>query len=172
VDAVDQIVGKENRVEMSPKTKKSWSEKLADSKDLPKVIRLKGKPREKWGAGTMVIPAPLEVDQMMRKVPKGKVTTINEIRVALAEKHGATVCCPLTTGIFAWIAANAAEEKRSQGKKSLTPYWRTLKSGGLLNEKYPGGIENQKKLLEAERHLVVAKGKRYRVDQYERALQT
>lgn len=156
---------------MSLRKGKSWVDKLNDSKDLPKVIRLKGKPKEKWGPGTMVIPAPLEVDHLMRNVPKGKLTTVNAIRSALAEKHGTTLCCPLTTGIFAWIAANAAEERRSEGKKAVTPYWRTLKSGGILNEKYPGGIENQKKLLEAERHVVIAKGKRYCVDQYENALQ-
>lgn len=155
---------------MNSKRSKSWVDKLNDSKDLPKVVKLAGKPREKWGAGTMVVPAPLEVDEMMKRVPKGKLTTINEIRAALAEKHGATMCCPLTTGIFAWIAANAAEEKRGMGQKTVTPYWRTLKSGGLLNEKYPGGIDNQKRLLESERHVVIAKGKRYCVHQYERAL--
>ncbi|MDT4967750.1 MAG: hypothetical protein QOJ64_2487 [Acidobacteriota bacterium] len=157
---------------MTSRTIKSWTDKLNDSKDLPKIITLTGKPKEKWGAGTMVIPSPLEVDQMMKKVRKGQLATTNDIRTALAAKHGATMCCPLTTGIFAWIAANAAEEQRSQGKKSVTPYWRTLKAGGLLNEKYPGGIENQKRLLEAERHQVVAKGKRYYVREYERALQS
>ena len=57
-----------------------------------------------------VIPAPLEVDTMMRAVPHGKVTTINQIREALAHKHGATIGCPITTGIFTWISAHAADE--------------------------------------------------------------
>ncbi|MEM2999158.1 MAG: hypothetical protein QXV09_00525 [Candidatus Bathyarchaeia archaeon] len=59
----------------------------------------------------MVIPAPIEVDELMRKVPVGKLVTINEIRAALARKHGAIIGCPLTTGIFAWVAAHAAEER-------------------------------------------------------------
>lgn len=42
----------------------------------------------------------------------------------------------MTTGIFAWIAAHAAEEQRQQGKRDITPYWRTLKSGGVINPKY------------------------------------
>jgi hypothetical protein len=76
----------------------------------------------------------------MSKVPRGKLVTINEIRMALARKHKATIGCPLTTGIFAWVSANAAEEQRLEGKMDITPYW-TLKTGGFLNEKYPGGFE-------------------------------
>ena len=120
------------------------------------------------GTGTVVIPAPIEVDQLMKKVPRGKLVTISEVRDALARKHDASIGCPLTTGIFAWVAANAAEEERRQGGKGITPYWRTLKSGGVINEKYPGGVEGQKKLLEQEGHEVIQKGKRFVVTDYEK----
>jgi alkylated DNA nucleotide flippase Atl1 len=150
--------------------KKSWAEKLQDSKGLPKVETITNKMSKRWGAGTIVIPAPIEVDEIMRKIPEGKVTTINEIRVALAKKHEATIGCPITTGIFAWIAANAAEEQRLKGEKNITPYWRTLKAGGVINEKYPGGAETQKKLLEKEGHEVVKKGKNYVVINCEKVL--
>jgi hypothetical protein len=146
------------------KARKTWAEKLADSKGLPKVGKIEGKMSTRWGTGTMVIPAPLEVDALMKKVPRGKLTTINELREKLAKKHGATMGCPITTGIFAWIAANAADEAEKQGSKSITPYWRTLKSGGELNPKYPGGIENLRKRLKAEGHTVITKGKRYFVE--------
>ena len=56
------------------------------------------------------------------------------------------------------------------GKKRITPYWRTLKSGGQLNEKYPGGIPQLKKRLAAEGHKIVKKGKRYLVADFEKAL--
>jgi len=150
--------------------KKSWQEKLADSKGLPKVGPIGGKMSLRWGTGTMVIPAPREVDEAMRKVPKGKLVTIGEIRAALAEKHRATIGCPITTGIFAWIAAHAAEEAASEGSKRITPYWRTLKSGGELNPKYPGGIPNLKSRLEAEGHRVLKKGRRYLVADFQKAL--
>ena len=150
--------------------RKSWSEKLRDSKGLPRVEEISGKMREKWGKGTMVIPAPMEVDEIMRKVPKGKLITINEIREALAKKHGTSICCPLTTGIFAWIAAHAAEEQRQKGEKDITPYWRTLKTGGVINPKYPGGVEAQRKFLEKEGHKVVQKGKKFVVVDYEKSL--
>ena len=150
--------------------RKSWREKLADSKGLPKVVPVTGKMSKRWGTGTVAIPAPMEVDEVMRKVRKGKLITINEIRAILAQKHGATIGCPITTGIFAWIAAHAAAEAEAEGKKRITPYWRTLKSGGVLNEKYPGGVAGQRRLLESEGHTVVPRGKRLCVADYERKI--
>lgn len=137
-----------------PKLRKSWREKLADSKELPKVEEIAGKMSTRWGTGTVVIPAPKDVDEIMKRVPKGKLTTINQIREVLARKYGATIGCPITTGIFAWIAAHAAEEEAEEGKKDITPYWRTLKSDGELNPKYPGGIEAQRARLEKEGHII------------------
>jgi alkylated DNA nucleotide flippase Atl1 len=150
--------------------KKSWYEKLRDSKGLPRVEKITGSMSRKWGFGTVVIPAPMEVDEMMRKVSEGKLVTINEIRSALARKHKATIGCPMTTGMFARIAAGAAEEERQQGVRDVTPYWRTLKQGGVINEKYPGGAEAQKKLLEKEGHQIIKKGKKCIVADYEKSL--
>jgi hypothetical protein len=110
------------------------------------------------------------VDALMRKVPKGRLVTINELRAALARKHRVDIGCPITTGIFAWIAAHAAAEEEGEGRKRVTPYWRTLKSGGELNPKYPGGIPAVRQRLEAEGHEVVQKGKRTLVAGYERRL--
>jgi alkylated DNA nucleotide flippase Atl1 len=152
------------------KPKKSWREKLRDSKDLPKVIKLTEKQAKLWGYGQMAIAAPLEIDEIMKHVPKGKVITINEIRKKIASKHSADVGCPITTGIFAWIAANAAEEDRYEGKKRITPYWRTLKNGGEINPKYPGGIQGQIDLLEAEGFDVILKGKKAFVADFEKHL--
>jgi hypothetical protein len=159
-----------SRKEKTMKKRKSWREKLADSKNLPQVSEICGKMTTRWGTGTMVIPAPVEVDAIMKRVPKGKLITINEIRTELARKHQATIACPITTGIFAWIAAHAAEEAAAAGQTRITPYWRTLKTGGQLNEKYPGGLDQLKKLLEAEGHQVIQKGKRYLVADLEKAL--
>ena len=139
---------------MSKALRKSWQEKLADSKDLPRVVEINDRMSQRWGTGTCVIPAPREVDELMRKVPKGKLTTINEIRAALAKRHRATIGCPITTGIFSGIAARAAEEAAAEGKKDITPYWRTLKSGGELNPKYPGGVEAQAARLTDEGHAI------------------
>lgn len=140
--------------------KGTWKEKLHDSKDLPKVAKLTGPMAKRFGRGTMVIPAPIEVDALMRKVRAGNVTTIDALREQLAIKHRATMACPMTTGIFAWISAHAAAEAEAAGKSRITPYWRSLKSGGELNPKYPGGLADVRRRLEAEGHSVIARGKR------------
>jgi hypothetical protein len=153
--------------------RKSWREKLADSKGLPKIGRVMGKMTTRWGTGTMVIPAPAEVDGIMKRVPRGKLITISEIRAALAKKHGVDIACPITTGIFAWIAAHAAEEAAAAdgvSVRKITPWWRTLKTGGELNPKYPGGIRAAKRLLKSEGHRVIARGKRFFVADYGRSL--
>ena len=154
---------------MSAKNK-SWREKLEDSKDLPKVEIITEKMSKRWGEGTVVIPAPIEVNDIMKTVPEGKLITIDQIRKKLAEKHNASIGCPLTTGIFAWISAHAANEAALEGKTDITPYWRTLKTGGVVNEKYPGGINYQKQLLEREGHKVIQKGKKYVIEDYEKML--
>jgi len=151
-------------------TRKTWREKLEDSKGFPSVQPIDESKSKRWGVGTFVIPAPKEVDALMRQVPKGKLTTIDALRTVLAKRHGATIACPITTGIFAWIAAHAAAEDVAEGKTRITPYWRTLKSRGELNPKYPGGIAELKRKLTAEGHRVVQKGKRFFVAEYEQSL--
>jgi hypothetical protein len=152
--------------------KKSWGEKLADSKGHPTVATIGCGLSKRWGEGTFVIPAPLEVDAAMKKVRRGKLTTIGKIGAALAKKHRTTIACPITTGIFAWIAAHAADESEAAGGSRITPYWRTLKAGGELNSKYPGGVKNLRARLTAEGHRVVKKGRRYFVADIEQALVT
>jgi hypothetical protein len=154
------------------KLKKSWREKLADDKGLPKVQKITGKMSTRWGTGTVVIPAPREVNEIMRSVPRGRLITINQIRERLAKKHGASIGCPITTGIFAWISAHAAEEAVAEGEKNTTPYWRTLKSKGELNSKYPGGLNAQAKRLREEGHTIEPdrSGKPKKVKDFEKAL--
>jgi hypothetical protein len=145
---------------MLSKARKSWREKLADDKDLPKIVKVGAKAQARWGGATLAIATPREIDALMRSVPKGRVTTINELRAAVARKHRAEAACPITTGIFSWIAANAAAEAAAAGEKRTTPYWRTLKGGGELNPKYPGGVAGVRRKLAAEGHAFVKKGQR------------
>jgi hypothetical protein len=150
--------------------RKSWQEKLADDKDLPKVITIGPKQRARWGEGTCAIPSPREIDRLMRRVPRGKLTTTNELRAAVARNYGANIGCPITTGIFAWIAAHAAEEAAAAGAHSITPYWRTLKAKGELNPKFPGGVPVLTALLEAEGHAVIQRAKKSFVRDFEHSL--
>jgi alkylated DNA nucleotide flippase Atl1 len=157
------------------KLKKSWREKLeTDGKrnNLPRVEKITASMSQRWGTGTVVIPDPMEVNEIMRSVPRGRLITINQIRERLARKHGATIGCPITTGIFAGIAARAAEEDAAEGKTDITPYWRTLKVGGVLSDKFPGGVEAQAQKLRAEGHTILPdrKGQPKKVKDFEKSL--
>ena len=57
---------------------------------------------------------------LIKKVPRGRLVTINELRTALAKKHRADFACPITTGIFAWMAAHAPAEDEAAGGKRIT----------------------------------------------------
>lgn len=153
--------------------KKTWQQKLESSKNFPKTLRLESsfpcyRALKKMGAelgDSVVLAPPLEVDAIMKNIPRGELITLKEICKRLARKHGTQYCCTLTTGIFVTTAANAAEETKGD-----TPYWRTLKSNGELNMKYPGGVERQKRLLEAEGHTIIQRGKRLFVEDFEKKL--
>lgn len=143
--------------------RKSFNEKLMDSKDMPKIIEVTDiKAVERYGGTKMLIVPPLAYDEIMRRIPEGKIITANIVRDYLAKTHGADYTCALTAGIFMNIAANASKERGCDE----TPYWRTLKTDGELNAKYPDGIEGQKLLLEKEGHTVIQKGKRYFVKDF------
>ena len=147
-----------------------YRNRLHDEKDFPKIKTIPKKLHKSWGIGKFVMPSPLEVNSLMKKVSKGKLTTINQLRGILAKKYKTTTACPIVTGIFVIIAARAAAEELKEGKKRVTPYWRTIKTNGIINEKYPGGIAAQKKILKQEGHIILSKGKNYIVENYQNKL--
>lgn len=149
---------------------KDFNAMLSDSKDMPKIQRIKDpKSIEKYGGDKMYFAPPLDYDKVMRLVPYGKLLTVGDIREYFARQSGADFTEPMTAGIFVSIAAWASHQ-RTEDK---TPYWRTLKNNGELNAKYPGGVEKQKELLENEGHTIIQKGRtniKYYVKDYEKAL--
>ncbi|MCI8373240.1 MAG: methylated DNA-protein cysteine methyltransferase [Lachnospiraceae bacterium] len=155
---------------MANEDKKDFNAMLHDPKDMPKFQTITDpKSIEKYGGDRMYFAPPLDYDKVMRSVPDGKLLTVGAIREHFAKENGADFTEPITAGIFVSIAAWASEQ-RSEDK---TPWWRTLKAGGELNPKYPGGIEAQKEKLEAEGHTIVKRGRknfRYYVKDYEKAL--
>jgi len=144
--------------------KKTWKEKLEGSKDYPKILSFEpnfpcGKALEKSGAkpgDSVVITKPVDVYEIMKKVPEGKLITLNQICEILSKKFNTKYCCTLTAGIFITISAHASVETGDP-----LPYWRTIKNNGELNEKYPGRGEKQKELLEKEGIKITQKGKKY-----------
>ncbi len=132
--------------------RKTARERLEDAKGLPRIVNT---PK-----GVMFIPKPLDVDALIKKVEKGRLATADQIRKRLAMDAEAEYSCPLVTGIFLRIAAEAAEEDLVDGKEP-SPYWRIVKSDGSLNEKFPDGAKWQAARLMEEGHTIEpGKGKK------------
>ncbi len=135
------------------KRRRTKREELEKERDLPKIVDT---PK-----GKMLVPNPLDIDALMRKIPKGKLATVDQIREKLAEDFNVDFTCPMTTGMFIRMAGEAAEEDLMSKKKQITPYWRVVKKDGSLNPKFPGGAEAQATRLEEEGYITEpGKGKK------------
>lgn len=155
---------------MAQEEKKDFNAMLYNNKDMPKFQTITdAKTIEKYGGDLMYFAPPIDYDKVMKQIPYGKIITVGKIREYFARKNGADFTEPLTAGIFISIVAWASHQR----KENKTPYWRTLKANGELNEKYPGGIEVQKEMLEQEGHVIIQKGRKnikYYVKDYEAVL--
>ena len=155
---------------MAKNEKKDFNAMLHNRKDMPKMqIITDPKSVAKYGGDRMFLAPPEDYDHVMKRIPSGRVITVGKIREFFAQKNGADFTDPMTAGIFVSIAAWASVQRA----EDPTPYWRTLKANGELNEKYPGGIEAQREKLQAEGHTIIAKGRthaRYVVQDFEKNL--
>lgn len=141
-------------------------EKMNGKGGLPKRVRLEGDAARRAGGETMLIPSPWDLRRLIAKIPRGKVATVAELRVALAREAKTDLACPMTTGIFTWIASNHAAEV---GEADF-PWWRTLKSKGELISRHPGGVEEQRRRLAAEGIACVERKGRLFVENLEQFL--
>ena len=142
---------------MQPRKGHTWAEKL-ESPAEPRIVRIPEHWAQTIGRGRMLILTPRIIQQFLYKIPKGKIVTVNLIREKFAREYHVETTCPLTTGIFLKIAAEVSEEDAAAGKNSIAPYWRVLREGGKLNQKYPGGVSRQAEHLRSE-GLEVSEGK-------------
>ena len=142
------------------RSRTSWRAKLEKVQER-KIVDIPPKMVKQCGEGTMLIARPLDVDEEIRRTRPGQLITTRQLRELLAARFGATTACPLTTGIFVRIAAEAAEEDARSGRKSVTPYWRVVGEDGALNPKFPGGAAAQARHLRAEGLVIApARGKK------------
>lgn len=152
------------------KSRTSWRQKLEKPQEA-RVVEVPPRMQKTWGQGRMLIATPRLVDELVRRIPKRKLATVAQLMGRLARDHRCDTACPMTTGIFLRIVAETAEEDLAAGEKRITPYWRVLTTGGLLNEKYPGGVNRQAGFLKSEGHKVVfPRLGKARVDGYEARL--
>ncbi len=145
--------------------KKTWNEKLAATNSKNDLGVSKQTPK-----GLMYISKPREVVSIIKKVPKGKLITTSQIRKKLTKKHKVDFTCPLTTGIWISLLANASEENLHEKKKVIAPYWIVLKPKGLIYEKYLGQKSLQNKYLKAEGFKITKSSKNLQVKDFEKYL--
>lgn len=116
---------------------KSWTDKRDNHKHKPEVVELTGDAIKGWCGSKMYIYTPLEIQAVIAKIPEDRLVLVSEIGDYLAKRSGTDVTCPLTTGIFMNIVANALwEETQLEGKVEI-PWWRVVKDKGDLIEKFP-----------------------------------
>ena len=109
--------------------------------DDAKAARLKGR--------TMLIPSPRQIEEAIGRIPEGSSKSMRDLRTEVARASGAEIACPMVSGIFWRLVAEAAEEDRAEGVERITPWWRVTKDG-KPNPKLPGGEERHRALLSAE----------------------
>jgi alkylated DNA nucleotide flippase Atl1 len=139
---------------------KTALEKLRTPMDV-RIVKELPAGAQHWGppGATMVISTPQEIESYVAQIPKGKLATLETLRHAIADHHGTTITCPVTTGLFLNTVARAAEEQAMMGAKRITPWWRVIRTDGSLIEKFPGGLEEHGKRLAAEGHVLEKRGK-------------
>lgn len=155
---------------MANEGRKDFNKMLNDNKDMPKVVIVSDEATiRRYGGNKMLLVPPSYYDFLIKRVPKGKLVTIGNLREYLARENDADFTDPMTAGIFINIVAWASYQRED----NKTACFRVLKSDGELNVKFPGGIELQRRLLEEEGHKVISKGVknvRYYVEDFESSL--
>ncbi len=110
--------------------RKTWAEKMEAGGRSPRVKRIE-KPFAGRKAGEkMLIATPRLVESYIRAIPEGQSVDVKTLRDDLAREAGADFTCPVSTGMFLRIVAEAAWEAHEKGTPidALPPIWRVLDS--------------------------------------------
>ncbi len=122
--------------------RKTWQEKL-HNRTSPKVETIDSKFADIPEGASMLVPTPEMVDAYIRNIPAGTHTSLQQMRKDLAAENNAEYTCPITSGIFVRIAAEAAYEEYTAGKavKKITPFWRMIDRKSTAFKKLTFGTE-------------------------------
>lgn len=114
-------------------------------------------------SGKMLKPSPNTVAALIKKIPEGRVATLDALCKMLAQKFKTEVACPATTEKSLCLAAIESVTKNTD-----LPYWRVVKKNGELIRKLPNGIEAQAAILMKEGHTILSSSKSKSVEDFER----
>jgi len=133
-------------------SKKSWLDKLNEKRE-PRIKKIEIDFADIPAGSTMLIATPKLIDQYIQELGFGKRTDTKTLRKDLALEHNADYTCPVTTGIFLRIVAEANYEKLQQGNliEEITPFWRVIEPNSTLAKKLTFGQEFLVKQIDKER---------------------
>ena len=133
-------------------SKKTWLDKLNKNKE-PQVKRIDIDFADMPAGSNMLIATPQIIDQYIQQVEFGKRVNSKTLRKDLALAHHADCTCPVTTGIFLRIVAEANYEKWQQGKpiEDITPFWRVIEPNSALAKKLSFGQAFLQQQIDNER---------------------
>ena len=131
--------------------RKTWQEKLHNNMVLKVEVTDKKFADVPEGA-TMLIPTGDIVIDYINHIPKGVHTSLQQMRKDLAAEHNAEYSCPVVSGIFLRIVAEAAYEEYLAGKsiKKITPFWRMIDKKAPVAKKLTFGTDFIKEQREKE----------------------
>jgi hypothetical protein len=131
--------------------RKTWLEKLNSGSEphVEKTSKLFcGIP----AGSLLLISNSREVQALVKRIPEGRALTQAEVRARLAKRHHADAACPISTGIFLRIVAEAAWEEIAAGKdpSEVTPFWRIVEPGSPLAKKLTCGTAFVERMRRSE----------------------
>ena len=131
--------------------KKTWLDKLNETKE-PKIKRIDIDFADIPAGSNMLIATPKIIDNYIQEIGVGKRIDTKTLRKDLALAHNADYTCPVTTGIFLRIVAEANYEKLQQGKnvEEITPFWRAIEPNSVLAKKLTFGQDFLLQQIEKE----------------------
>jgi hypothetical protein len=136
---------------MTPsRVRRSTAVARRDGHHAPEIRVLTEPKGSNFPAGRMLIASPLAINDVVSRIPRGRVLSVRVLRDTMARRFAADYTCPITAGIFLRIAADAAEEERLDGADDVMPWWRVVRDDGALIDKLPGGVRHQADLLTEE----------------------
>jgi hypothetical protein len=120
--------------------KKTWLEKFNERKE-PQIKRLEKAFADMSADSMMLIATPRLIDEYIREIGFGRQIDTKTLRADLAAEHHADYTCPVTTGIFLRIVAEANYEKWQQGQpiEDISPFWRVIDPNSELAKKLSFG---------------------------------
>lgn len=132
-------------------SKKTWLDKLNEKKE-PKTKRIDIDFADIPAGSNMFIATPKLIDEYIQQIEIGKRIDIKTLRKDLAIEYNADYTCPVTTGIFLRIVAEANYEKLQNGKHvgEITPFWRVIEPKSALAKKLTFGQEFLLQQIEKE----------------------